>query len=474
MHCTLVLLQMELSAGGCRENSRWGPCMAVCAQNVVAIYEWTLPVFSVSCMCLGVRVVIVMMRWKLTKRVGTMVLVVGVWSWAYGGNMDLDELSTVPHAMFHNPTPRILDGFGMAAVQHDGDVLIGSPYALHAGRDTGLAYLFDQQGRVLHTFENPFVTPGALFGQAVALTKQHVIIGAPHARDTVGTQTGAAYIFDRKTATLRFTVDNPQPTSGVFGHAVVAEKNRIVIGDPQASTSSSFHTGAAYLFDETTSVLQQTFRPVADEVTHATQFGYAVAVIGEYIFVGAPFGPAVNHDAGIVYLYHAKTGNLVRTFEPPNPSQVSMFGWALAANSRVLLIGALGFHDRYREEGIAYLFDVQSGKLLHRLHNPSPTERAHFGKSVAILNDRVAVAAPGDRIQQSGKVAGGCVSIFDLTTGVLLQTLCDPLPATGASDLFGETLFAHGNRLVVGAPFGGTNLELDAGILYQFDMHSSP
>ncbi|WP_447971271.1 hypothetical protein [Nitrospira sp. M1] len=408
------------------------------------------------------------------KSVGVMVLVLGLWSWAYCGNVELEELSTAPRTIFHNPKPRILDGFGMSAVQQGSDVLVGSPHALHAGRDTGLAYLFDRQGHVLHTFTIPTVIRGALFGQSVALTKQHVIIGAPHARDAVKTQTGVVYFFDRKTKTFRLTLENPQPASGVFGHAVAVGDKRIVVGDPQASTSSSFHTGAAYVFDETTGVLQQTFHPVADQVTHETQFGHAVAMVGESIFVAAPFGPAVNHDAGIVYLYHAKTGNLVRTFEPPNPSDSSLFGWALAANSQVVLIGALGFHDRYREEGVAYLFDVESGKLLRRFHNPSPTERAHFGKAVAVLNDRVVVAAPGDRIQEFGKVEGGLVSIFDLTTGRLVQTLRDPLPAAGASDMFGETLFAHGRKLVVGAPFGGASLELDAGILYQFDMHSSP
>ncbi|GJL66765.1 MAG: hypothetical protein NPIRA05_17360 [Nitrospirales bacterium] len=355
-------------------------------------------------------------------------------------------------------------------MEYRGHLLVGAPHVNFGGHDTGQTYLLTTQGNLVHTYSIPTATPGALFGQAVALTGQHVIVGAPHGRDALRTQTGAVYIFDRKTTVLRITLDNPYPTSGVFGHALAVQGNRIVVGDPQASTATVFRTGAAYLFDEITGVLQQTFHPRADGTKQPTQFGHAVALVEQSLFVSAPFGHVGQHEAGVVYLYDAKTGKLVRTFTPPNPADSLMFGWAFAANARVVLIGALGFHDRYREEGLAYLFDVHSGDLLHILKNPRPTERAHFGKSVALLDDFLVVAAPGDRILESGKVRGGVVYVFEQATGKLIHTLHDPLPSTGASDVFGETLFPSGNRLVVGVPFGGTGPELDAGIIYQIDI----
>ncbi|WP_454062475.1 hypothetical protein [Candidatus Nitrospira salsa] len=400
--------------------------------------------------------------------ISTFGFVLGLWSSGQTETINPDVSLRQPFATVHHPSPRLLDGFGMSVMESSGQVLVGAPYANVAGHDTGQSYLFNTQGNLIQTYSIPTMTPGALFGQAVALTGHSVIIGAPHGRDSVRTHTGAVYIFDRRTTALRLTLDNPHPTSGVFGHALAVQGNRILVGDPQASTSTRFRTGAAYLFHEGTGVLQKTFHPRGDGAKQPTQFGHAVVLVGQSIFVSAPFGHVDQHEAGVVYLYDAKTGKLVRTFEPPNPSDSLMFGWALAANARVVLIGALGFHDRYREEGLAYLFDVQSGDLLHILNNPSPTERARFGKSVALLDDWLVVAAPGDRILESGKIEGGVVYVFDHGPGKLIHTLHDPLPSTGASDVFGETLFSYGNHLVVGAPFGGAGLELDAGIIYQF------
>jgi len=410
------------------------------------------------------------MIWLGLQMISMLGLILGLWSWAQSEDLKPKTMLKQPVATVHHPTPRLLDGFGMSAMESRGQVLVGAPYANGAGQDAGQTYLFNDRGQLVHTYNIPIVTPGALFGQSVALTEQRVIVGAPHGRDAVRTQTGAVYVFDRKTTALRFTLDNPHPTSGVFGHDLAVEGNRILVGDPQASTSTVFHTGAAYLFDETTGTLQRTLHSMADDAKLPTQFGHAVALVGQSILVSAPFGHVDHHKAGVVSLYNAKTGTLIRTFEPPNPSDSLRFGWALAANNRVVLIGAIGFHDRYREEGVAYLFDVQSGEFLHILHNPSPTERARFGQSVALLDDYLVIAAPSDRILETGKIEGGVVYVFDQATGKLLHRFGGLLPSTGASDVFGEMLFAHGNRLVVGAPFGGTGGELDAGLIYRFDM----
>ena len=133
-----------------------------------------------------------------------------------------------------------------------------------------------------------------------------------------------------------------------------------------------------------------------------------------------------------------------------------------------ILIGAFGFQDTFREEGIAYLFNAHSGKLLRTLKNPSPSESAHFGKAVALLSDLLVVAAPGDRYSETGKIEGGVVYLFDQDSGVLVQTFFDPLKLTGASDVFGHSLFSKEESLLVGAPFGGIGQELDAGVIYQF------
>ena len=403
---------------------------------------------------------------------GTCLFVLGLWSWVHNENVMSLPISEQPSKVFHHPKPRILDAFGMAMVQHHGQVLVGAPNAGYRGRETGLAYLFDEQGQVAHTFKIPTLVPGSLFGQAVALSERSVIVGAPHGLDELKTQHGAVYVFDRATRKPRLTLNNPQPLTGAFGHALAVGEKQILVGDPQASTSTSFHSGAAFLFDETSGALLRTFRQDSAAATRSTQFGHAVAMMGNRVFVSAPFGGPGDLTAGIIYLFDGQTGRLVQTYEPPNPTPSLLFGWSFTVDERVILIGAFGFQGSYREEGMVYLFDVESGELLNTLKNPTPTERARFGKSVALLPGLLVVGAPGDRILETGKIKGGVVYLFDQSTGVLVTTLQESLPMTGASDIFGDALFSDKKTLLISAPFGGREKELDAGVVYQYPFQA--
>ncbi len=400
--------------------------------------------------------------------VGVLFLVVSLCSSVYGEPGQSPPLSEQPSTVFRHPHPRILDGFGMSLSLSEEEVLVGAPHAVHRRKESGVAYLMNSRGTLVQTFEMPRPSPGALFGQSVVLTQHSAIVGAPHGYDEQGVPTGAVYVFDRVSRKLRQTLNTPNPLSGIFGHSVAAQENHILVGDPLASKSSSFNVGTAYLFDETTGVLLQTFHPPAKMATRSSQFGHMVRIVGSEVFVSAPLGGPLNSQAGLVYQFQKDSGKLVRIFSPPTPQDSLFFGWSFAVNTKVLLIGAFGFQGTFREEGIAYLFDLSSGKLLNTLDNPSPSERVGFGKSVAFVSGMMVVAAPGDRVQETGKIKGGEVYIFDQPSGSLLQTLHDPLEFTGASDVFGETLVSQDDQLVVGVPFGGISSEMDAGIVYRF------
>ena len=114
---------------------------------------------------------------------GTCLLVLSVCPWVHSENVKSITISEQPFTVFHHPKPRILDGFGMAITQHREQVLVGAPNAGNRGKETGQAFLFNEHGQGVHAFEIPTVVPGSLFGQAVALSDQSAIIGAPHGQD---------------------------------------------------------------------------------------------------------------------------------------------------------------------------------------------------------------------------------------------------------------------------------------------------
>jgi outer membrane protein assembly factor BamB len=376
--------------------------------------------------------------------------------------------------IFHHPSPTLLDGFGLSVAAYQRNILIGAPYKVRGGVETGMAYLFEgQTGQLQQTFSIPKPVNGALFGHALAITEKNVVIGAPHARDSQGTQTGAVYVYDQTTGALKLTLLNPQPMTGTFGHTIGVADNRILVGNPQASTKTKFHSGAVYVFNLSTGELLHTLLPPKDSPGPPTRFGHAVAFSVPHILVGAPYHGNHQLASGRVYRFHGGTGALLRTFNPPPSETSSYFGWAIAAKGDAILIGAFGVQGSYREEGAAYLFQAASGALVGTIKAPNPYERDHFGKAVAFDEELFAIGAPGRDRKESPGLDSGAVFLFDPKTLELHRTILNPSRPTGADDLFGLAFTLNGQHLIVGAPFGGTGKELDAGLVYQFDLHES-
>ena len=94
--------------------------------------------------------------------------------------------------------------------------------------------------------------------------------------------------------------------------------------------------------------------------------------------------------------------------------------------------------------------------------NPEPSVYGYFGRSVALLDNKVLVAAHQD--SHDGHDLGAVYS-FDGSTGTLLHTLCNPDPSGSANDNFGASIAALNNKVLVGAPgppqlFSGPELRI--------------
>jgi hypothetical protein len=243
---------------------------------------------------------------------------------------------------------------------------------------------------------------------------------------------------------------------------------RVVVGDPQASTETTYYTGAAHVFDVMSGERLLTLHPAKPVPGRPSWFGHSVDLSDSMIVIGAPHEQIESIPAGVVYGFNGKTGAIVRTFVSPHPME-SFFGWSVAVAEDLLLIGAFGHEGDFREEGIAYVFNVKSGKLIRTLQNPDPHDGAHFGKSVGILPKFLIIGAPGDPVKETG-MSRGAVYVFDRMSGKLLEKVGNPARPTGADDLFGSALSATDEYVLVGAPFGGSGKELDAGLVYDFDF----
>jgi hypothetical protein len=170
--------------------------------------------------------------------------------------------------------------------------------------------------------------------------------------------------------------------------------------------------------------------------------------VGDRILVGASQEALEPQQTtgGAAYLFD-QSGNILQSFHSPGPGIGEYFGTSVAGIGNKVLVGAPGWKNyaSTTTAGAAYLFDGTNGQLLHTFADPAGQLGDLFGVSVAALGENILIGAPLD-----DTVAGnaGAACLFD-STGNLLRTYYDP--AGQPVDMFGYSVAAVGNDALIGA-----------------------
>jgi len=341
------------------------------------------------------------------------------------------------------------------------NLVIGFPEDDTFGIDAGKACLFDtSKGKVLQTFKSPKPDVGHNFGCSVAAVGDRVVIGEYRADKPNLRLAGAAYIFDASTGKMLHTLDKPSlAAEDYFGRAVgVLGENFLIAcsGDDAGGKNA----GAVFLYDSSTGELLQVFRKPEPP---SQGFGRAIAAVGDNLLVGDDLDDTKGPNAGAVHLLDGSTGELLRTFYNPMLGRGHGFGKAVAALGNNVLIAEKSFKPSRAEGGSVYLFDGVTGELLRTFQNPNPVVDDGFGQSVAVVGGNVLVGA--NHAHANGLNVGAAY-LFDASNGELLHTFLNPTP--GWNDNFGVRVAALGNNILITAPLDDT-AGIDAGAIYLFE-----
>src|SRR5687768_13386559 len=128
---------------------------------------------------------------------------------------------------------------------------------------------------------------------------------------------------------LAKTITSPTATNGgLFGEAVAVAGDKFLVGARGECTPSC--GGAVHLFDSNGNPVLTIPAP-----SLFASFGASVAGVGSDLLVGAIHDSTAGSNAGAAYLYDDVTGNLLQTFLNPNPEQgapfsLDFFGWDVA------------------------------------------------------------------------------------------------------------------------------------------------
>jgi hypothetical protein len=272
---------------------------------------------------------------------------------------------------FQEPVPSFGNEFGTSVAAVGNNVLIGSPWAGNPVNDDGAAYLFDAtSGSLLQAFQNPH-SSASHFGRYVAPSGNDVLVGAP-------SMVGAAYLFDATSGSLKTTV-SAAGNVGNFGFSIGALNNDILVG--YSLWNGSRYVGRVGLFDGSTGAWIRDFQ---NPNPADSPFGGSVASLGNNVLVGKGVS-----NGGNVYLLDLLTGSPLVTFQEPISNDG--FGYALAVVGNNILIGAPHADD---DRGAAYLYD-SNGLLLETFHPPLPGGNNEFGVSVAGVGNDVLIGSVG-------------------------------------------------------------------------------
>jgi len=211
----------------------------------------------------------------------------------------LMQTLTSPDTLYYGNGNSSYFGYGLALsgstviVGAPGESAPGCPYGGHA-------YVYKTtSGTLLETLTSPNANPYGDFGYTLAVSGKTVIIGAPGEAVAGQNDSGRAYAFALKTGALTATFVSPNGAyEGFFGNAVAMSKSTVVIGAFGETISNATEAGRAYSFSSSGSLLSTFTSP---NVQSYGQFGLSVAVSGKTTIIGAPYEMA----AGLVNAGHA-------------------------------------------------------------------------------------------------------------------------------------------------------------------------
>ena len=246
-----------------------------------------------------------------------------------------------------------------------------------------------------------------------------------------------------------------------LGYSVAISGDYAIAGAPHANRAdggpSVDGAGAVYFYHRSETGWEEIDILHASDAEENDNLGSSVAISGDYAVAGAPQedGPGGDPDAdiGAVYVYH-RTGTSweeVDILHAADAQDDDNFGFSVAISGNYLIVGAPyedgGAGDPAGDSGAAYVFerDEAGWSPIDPLHATGATGGEQLGYDVSISGDTAIAGAP------TKDSAAGTAHVFRRNATGWEEL--DPLVAsdTHFADFFGWSVAISGDYLVCGA-----------------------
>ena len=316
---------------------------------------------------------------------------------------------TVPGGLPQSTGPRpIAQGFGHMLVVADDRIVVGAPDSVVRGlAGAGAVYVFDRDGALVRTLQDPTPAANAFFGTAVAVIGDALFVGVPGAI-SVGVAGGVVKVFDAATGAFRRTLSPPISRDAAEFGTVVGQLDGELFASAPGDRNAA---GAVYLFGAGATRLDRILTPPTSQSQPGADFGGAVLAVGDNLLVGAD---GTNDASGEAFLIEPVSSALVARFLPTVARAGGRFGFALAAAGPVIAIGEPATGDS-AAVGRVYLFGPSTTTPPT---GPGPTQptasappagvaaRCPLGATTASVDCRLAVLLGALRDEGLSRLAG--------------------------------------------------------------------
>ena len=275
------------------------------------------------------------------------------------------------------------------------------------------------------------------------------------------------------------SLDKIIPTDGAtgdrFGSGLAAQGDTIVVG-------ASHHNevrGAAYVCEKYEEGWVLTAKLTASDGHEYDSFGYSVAIDGDVIVVGAVGNNDNPGPDGSAYVFtknndewtQQETQKLVASDGNP----LDNFGISVAIQGDVIVVGAKNHQDMMTDSGSAYIFEKQGDQWheILELYPSDPWQGNSFGTSVAIDEDVIVVGGPTAN-GLNAYSGGAYIYEKEGDTWPQLETAKVIADDGLTHDHFGWSVAVDGTTIAVGAQSADGGMAENCGAAYVFEKQGEP
>ncbi|MCB0501215.1 MAG: hypothetical protein KDD32_00920, partial [Bacteroidetes bacterium] len=319
--------------------------------------------------------------------------------------------------------------------------------------DEGSAYIYNYNGTSWELEQKLLPTNGLAndyFGHSVAIDGNIAVVGAIGVDDN-GSLSGSAYVFRYNGGTWvqeQQLLASDGNANDRFGNDVDISGDAIVIGAFTDDNIAGSQTGSAYIFRYNGSSWVQEQKLNSSTPIINNNFGSSVGISGDRVLIGESFGDIAGANFGNAFLFEYNGGSWteIQSLSAFDGANSDLFGYACAISGNEIVVGAYLEDGAGTSSGAAYFYEIATDQFNTQIVDACDSVQINgvWYNETQLVYDTISLAC-GDSILMTELTISNCSA----TEYCMYQKIT--ASDGNAGDNFGNQVSVFGNRAIVGS-----------------------